>query len=203
MEVGASQRKGLIGRSRSRLGRWTAKRVLSTVTRFTDSLVFYLEGQGDQGYETEAKARLWGKEPMEVRPHSYPGQPWHHIPECSNGRCVGGQHGSDKDMVVALSYLRDLLRGEAVGVGIREFDIGGTAARIARAHLARGNQTLPGLCDDPADPESREIFRQAWPWHLPYARQTGEVLLDEYFDEEMVYAHFLPTWQKANRGIPY
>lgn len=177
--------------------------MLNTVTRFTDCLVFYLEGQGDEGYETRDRARLWGKEPMEVRPHSWPGQHWSVIPQCWNRRCVGGQQASDKEMVVALCYLRDLLRGEENSVGPIGADISSKAASIARANLARGNRTLPGLCEDPADFDSKEIFRRAWPWHLPYGEQTGNMILEEYWEKEYVSEAFEPSWREAESEIPF
>lgn len=202
-ETSLRRRRGVLGRSRSSAGRWAAKQVLGTVTRFTDCLVFYLEGQGDEGYETKDRARLWGKEPMEVRPHSWSGQHWSVIPQCWDRRCVGGQHASDKEMVVALCYLRDLLRGEEQSVGRKGADIASKAASIARANLARSNRTLPGLCEDPADFDSKEIFRRAWPWRLPYAEQTGNMILEEYWHKEYVSRPFEPSWRRAETEIPF
>lgn len=102
---------------------------------------------------------------------------WWWMPQCRSFRCTYGQSASDEQMVASLSYLRALVDEEDQGLTWPM--VGNLATRIARAHLARIGRSLPEMTDIPYEPEAtaETVFRRSWPWYLPGAEYTGEVVL--------------------------
>lgn len=118
---------------------------------------------------------------MTGRPKRKPEDPAYWIPACTEYACTAGQWASDEEISRGLEDLgRFLTEVEERGAeGSAGFAASYLAHRIARAHLVRAGSSIDDARDS-LNYRSRDaegVFRAAWPWDFPHAKEMGTALL--------------------------